>query len=148
MSNALYARMASACSSAGVSDLKLRSLAQRVGDRRVSARLNVLASFCRSHKQRLLVRMQAQRKLTLVPADGVVPESSAPKLSGDVVAELRSEAEVAKTHALYYEETANLARQHADLSIAWVCDLNRTEEQDRARELLSLVDMLSEVKVA
>ncbi|MFP2901105.1 hypothetical protein [Corallococcus sp. 4LFB] len=33
-----------------------------------------------------------------------------------------------------------MARQHADLSSAWVCELNRTEEQDRARELLALAE--------
>ncbi len=33
---------------------------------------------------------------------------------------------------------AELARREADLSSAWVCELNRSEEEDRSVELLKL----------
>ena len=53
---------------------------------------------------------------------------------------LLREAHFARVSAQRYEALAQLARQHADLSSAWVCELNRTEEQDRARELFALAE--------
>src|SRR5690606_42095323 len=47
-------------------------------------------------------------------------------------------ARSARLSAQRYEGLAQLARQHADLSSAWVCELNRTEELDRAGELAHL----------
>ncbi|MFP2963607.1 hypothetical protein ACLEPN_39210 [Myxococcus sp. 1LA] len=58
----------------------------------------------------------------------------------DTLLELRREGAFARASAARYETTAELARQQADLSSAWVCELNRTEEQDRSRELLALAE--------
>ena len=44
----------------------------------------------------------------------------------------------AKTSAIRYDSIATLARTQSDLSSAWVCELNRSEEEDRASELLRL----------
>ena len=61
------------------------------------------------------------------------------ELSADLLVALRREASFARTSAARYEQVAEMARTHADLSSAWVCELNRTEELDRARELFALV---------
>ena len=94
----------------------------------------VLAAFCRAHASRLLARLAALGRGPLpVPPEDV-------ELGADLALELRKEGVFARTAANRYEGTAELARQHADLSSAWVCELNRTEEQDRSRELLILAE--------
>jgi len=94
----------------------------------------VLAAFCRAHASRLLARLAALGRgpLPVPPEDVEVGE--------DLAHELRKEGVFARTAAARYESTAEMARQHADLSSAWVCELNRTEEQDRSRELLTLAE--------
>ncbi|HSP77162.1 MAG TPA: hypothetical protein VLQ93_01440 [Myxococcaceae bacterium] len=109
-------------------------LAERLGDSRGRARLMVLAAFCRAHASRLLARLAALGRGPLP----VPPEELT--LDEDTVMELRREGAFARASAARYEATAELARQHADLSSAWVCELNRTEEQDRARELFALAE--------
>lgn len=112
----------------------MTALAERVGDPRARARLMVLAAFCRAHASRLLARLAALGRGPLpVPPEEV-------EVSADLAHELRREGAFARTAAARYEGTAEMARQHADLSSAWVCELNRTEEQDRSRELLSLAE--------
>ncbi|WP_245814484.1 hypothetical protein [Cystobacter ferrugineus] len=109
-------------------------LAERLGDSRGRARLMVLAAFCRAHASRLLARLAALGRGPLpVPPEDIT-------LDEDTVRELRREGAFARASAARYEATAELARQHADLSSAWVCELNRTEEQDRSRELLALAE--------
>jgi hypothetical protein len=109
-------------------------LAERLGDSRGRARLMVLAAFCRAHASRLLARLAALGRGPLpVPPEEIT-------LDEDTVRELRREGSFARASAARYEATAELARQHADLSSAWVCELNRTEEQDRSRELLALAE--------
>lgn len=94
----------------------------------------VLAAFCRAHASRLLARLAALGRGPLpVPPEDI-------DVSADLALELRREGAFARTAASRYESTAEMARQHADLSSAWVCELNRTEEQDRSRELLSLAE--------
>ncbi|WP_233261251.1 hypothetical protein [Vitiosangium sp. GDMCC 1.1324] len=109
-------------------------LAERLGDSRGRARLMVLAAFCRAHASRLLARLAALGRGPLpVPPEEI-------SLDDDTVLELRREGAFARASATRYESTAELARQHADLSSAWVCELNRTEEQDRSRELFALAE--------
>lgn len=127
-----------------MSDHTMRALVENVDVPYVRARLMVLSSFCRAHSQRLLTRMgllRPKRLLYVVP-----PEDY--EVGDEILVGLRMEASRASEHCLRYKNAAELARQYADLSSAWVCELNHDEERDRARELLSLVDKLSEVKVA
>ncbi|MFB1484649.1 hypothetical protein [Corallococcus sp. RDP092CA] len=113
---------------------RMTGLAERMSDARVRARLMVLAAFCRAHASRLLARLAALGRGPLpVPPEEI-------DLDPDTVLELRREGAFARASAARYETTAEMARQHADLSSAWVCELNRTEEQDRARELLALAE--------
>jgi hypothetical protein len=130
----LAAALAAAWESEIVSARRMSALAERVGDARARARLMVLAAFCRAHASRLLARLAALGRGPLP----VPPEDL--DLDPDLVLELRREGAFARASAARYESTAELARQHADLSSAWVCELNRTEEQDRARELFALAE--------
>ncbi|MFY0575839.1 hypothetical protein ACN28S_17075 [Cystobacter fuscus] len=117
-------------------------LAERLGDSRGRARLMVLAAFCRAHASRLLARLAALGRGPLpVPPEDIT-------LDEDTVRELRREGAFARASAARYEATAELARQHADLSSAWVCELNRTEEQDRSRELLALAEGAAQAAVS
>ena len=128
----LAAALAAAWESEVVSARRMTMLAERLGDSRGRARLMVLAAFCRAHASRLLARLAALGRGPLpVPPEEIT-------LDEDTVMELRREGAFARASAGRYESTAELARQHADLSSAWVCELNRTEEQDRSRELLAL----------
>lgn len=130
----LAAALAAAWESEIVSARRMSALAERVGDARARARLMVLAAFCRAHASRLLARLAALGRGPLpVPPEDI-------ELDPDLVLELRREAAFARASASRYESTAELARQHADLSSAWVCELNRTEEQDRSRELFALAE--------
>jgi hypothetical protein len=130
----LAAALAAAWEAEVVSARRMTALAERVGDPRARARLMVLAAFCRAHASRLLARLAALGRgpLPVPPEDVEVGE--------DLALELRKEGVFARTAAARYESTAEMARQHADLSSAWVCELNRTEEQDRSRELLTLAE--------
>jgi hypothetical protein len=130
----LAAALAAAWEAEVVSARRMTALAERVGDPRARARLMVLAAFCRAHASRLLARLAALGRGPLpVPPEDV-------EVGADLAHELRREGAFARTAATRYEGTAEMARQHADLSSAWVCELNRTEEQDRSRELLSLAE--------
>ncbi|KFA92327.1 hypothetical protein Q664_16105 [Archangium violaceum Cb vi76] len=130
----LAAALAAAWESEVVSARRMTMLAERLGDSRGRARLMVLAAFCRAHASRLLARLAALGRGPLpVPPEEIT-------LDEDTVMELRREGAFARASAARYESTAELARQHADLSSAWVCELNRTEEQDRARELFALAE--------
>lgn len=130
----LAAALAAAWESEVVSARRMTMLAERLGDSRGRARLMVLAAFCRAHASRLLARLAALGRGPLpVPPEEIT-------LDDDTVMELRREGAFARASAARYESTAELARQHADLSSAWVCELNRTEEQDRSRELFALAE--------
>jgi hypothetical protein len=130
----LAAALAAAWESEIVSARRMSALAERVGDARARARLMVLAAFCRAHASRLLARLAALGRGPLpVPPEDI-------EIDPDIVLELRREGAFARASATRYESTAELARQHADLSSAWVCELNRTEEQDRSRELFALAE--------
>jgi hypothetical protein len=130
----LAAALAAAWEAEVVSARTLTELAERISDPRLGARLRVLAAFCRAHASRLLARLAALGRGPLP-----VPAESEEDL-GDVEAVLRKEAHFARVCAGRYETLAQLARNQADLSSAWVCELNRTEEEDRALELLRLLE--------
>jgi hypothetical protein len=137
----LAAALAAAWESEVVSARRMTMLAERLGDSRGRARLMVLAAFCRAHASRLLARLAALGRGPLpVPPEDIT-------LDEDTVRELRREGAFARASAARYEATAELARQHADLSSAWVCELNRTEEQDRSRELLALAEGAAQAAV-
>ena len=138
----LAAALAAAWESEVVSARRMTMLAERLGDSRGRARLMVLAAFCRAHASRLLARLAALGRGPLpVPPEEIT-------LDEDTVRELRREGSFARASAARYEATAELARQHADLSSAWVCELNRTEEQDRSRELLALAEGAAQAAVS
>jgi hypothetical protein len=62
------------------------------------------------------------------------------EIDADLRHALRSEAVAARSSAARYEEMAETARMQADYSSAWVCELNRAEEEDRAAELMKLAE--------
>lgn len=117
--------------------LRLDALAGREEDgSRRRAYVAVQAAFCRAHAARIGARLQ-QLKATLMPC-----AAEAPPVGGDRYAALRREARLAREFASRFEDLAEMAREHADLSTAWACDLSRTEELDRA---LILVELAQEV---
>lgn len=127
------AALAAAWESEIVTSRQMDALAEAHPDPRARAKLRVLAAFARAHASRLLNRLAAMGRGPLpVPreVDPVDPEK--------MNALLLSEAHFARTSAKRYEGLAQLARKHDDLSSAWVCELNRTEELDRANELTHL----------
>ena len=135
----LGAALAAAWESEVVSARLLDALAECHTDARARAKLRVLAAFCRAHASRLLARLSALGRGPLpVPreVDTVAP--------GELGLLLLREAHFARVSAQRYEGLAQLARQHADLSSAWVCELNRTEELDRANELTHLARGMAE----
>lgn len=113
---------------ASVQRARLLTLAaEQRADPRTRARLMVLAAFDRAHASRLLARLAGLGRGPLT-----VPESpgTAPSLA-ELAASLRRSASV-------YERLAEECRTHADLSSVWVCELNRTECKNSARELDAL----------
>lgn len=107
-------------------------LSDRAHDPRVRARLLVLAAFSRAHASRLLARLASLGRgpLPVPPAEI--------SLSDDFTKALEFEAAGARAAASRYSSMATIARAEGDLSTAWVCELNRAEEDDRALELLRL----------
>lgn len=128
----LAATLAAAWESEVVSARTLTALAELSNEPQVKARLMVLAAFCRAHASRLLARLSSLGRGPLP-----VPPSEEP-LTADFTTELLKEANAARFSATRYEGMADLARREADLSSAWVCELNRSEEEDRAEELMRL----------
>ena len=128
----LAAALAAAWEAEVVSARTLAALGERFSDPRLKARMRVLSSFCRAHASRLMARLSALGRGPLpVPPEEV-------EADGDLAELLRREAVAARTAAMRYATMADLARSQADLSSAWVCELNRSEEEDRAAELLEL----------
>lgn len=121
-----------------VSARRMTALAERLPDPRERARVMVLAAFCRAHASRLHARL-AKRA-------GPVPVVDESHVSTTIHVALRDEADFARRMADRYEMLVELARQHSDLSTAWVAELNRTEEEDRARELMTLAAKHAAVK--
>lgn len=133
---ARHSRLAAALAASWEAEVEsarlLDALSERMPDPRSRAKLRVLAAFCRAHASRLIARLSALGRGPLpVPRERELKQGSIAQL-------LLREAAFARASAAHYESTAQLARQQADLSSAWVCELNRTEEEDRAGELSAL----------
>lgn len=130
----LAAALAAAWEAEIVSARTLTTIAEQSQDMRLKARLLVLAAFCRAHASRLLARLSAMGRGPLpVPPEDVPIEPVLRRA-------LLEEASAARSSALRYEEMAESARLQADYSSAWVCELNRAEEEDRAAELARLAE--------
>lgn len=130
----LAAQLAAAWEAEIISAKTLTTIAERSHDVRLKARLLVLAAFCRAHASRLLARLSAMGRGPLpVPPEDI-------EVSLDVRRALVDEAVAARSSAARYEEMAEGARLQADYSSAWVCELNRAEEEDRASELARLAE--------
>ena len=129
----LHAALAGMWTESRGAALRLDALAgmEDEGSRR-RAYVAVQAAFCRAHAARIGARLQ-QLKATLIPCAAEVSP-----IGGDRYAALRHEARLAREFASRFEDLAEMAREHADLSTAWACELNRTEEMDRARILAEL----------
>jgi hypothetical protein len=110
-------------------------LGDRVTDPRQRARLLLLAAFCRAHASRLLARLSALGRGPLPVPPEVV------EVGSDTRAELMRECRQAHDASQRYQAMARMARAHADFSSAWVCELNRGEEEERALELARLCEM-------
>lgn len=118
---------------------RMTALAQRINEPRSRARLMVLAAFHRAHASRLLARLAALGRGPLpVPNQEVTMEGTVEQEFSHIIGlnEVLSER---------YVRTAEACRMGADLSSAWVCELNRTEALDAIRELKSLQPALQEV---
>lgn len=128
----LTATLAASWESEMLCILALEKLAERAPNTRTRSRLLALAAGCQAHASRLLARMAALGggPLPVPPDDLDLPESFADAI--------REEAARARHAAEHYALMANLARKAMDPSAAWVCELNRAEELDRANELADL----------
>lgn len=125
----LTASLAAAWEAEMLGILTLEQLAERAPDARIRARLVALAAGCQAHASRLLARIAAigGGPLPVPPDDLELPECFS-----DAV---RGESARARNCAERYALMAGLARKAMDPSAAWVCELNRAEELDRAVEL-------------
>lgn len=113
---------------------RIRLLTERHSDARTRVRLSVQHAFCRAQANRLKVRLDALGAIytsQLTAADTIA--------SVTLLRALHWELAFTEVMAERSRAAAELARQQADLSSAWVCELNRTEEQDRARELRGFI---------
>lgn len=110
---------------------RMTALAERMSDPRIRARLMVLAAFCRAHSSRCLNRLDEAKV-------GLRCLSEATAWEAQALPTLLQEAQSAAAFAVRLEKMAALAREAGDFATAWVCELNRAEEVDRARELTGL----------
>jgi bacterioferritin (cytochrome b1) len=130
----LAAALAAAWEAEVVAARVMTAVADKAAEPGLRARLLVLAAFSRAHASRLLARLASLGRGPLpVPPDEVEVQQS-------VVEALRAEAASARQCAIRYEAMAAFARSSADVSTAWVCELNRAEEDDRASELSRLAE--------
>ncbi len=97
----------------------------------------MLAAFSRAHASRLLARLAS---LGRGPLPVPPPES---ELAEELEEAIRREAIAARASAGRYEGIAALARGSSDVSTAWVCELNRAEEEDRSAELLAMAERVA-----
>lgn len=102
---------------------------------RDKARISVLGAFRRANASRLLSRLAAMGR-------GPLPVPREVQLLADTASALEAEAQILTTLRVRYEEFAETAREHADLSSAWVFELGRPEAGDAARELAAIAESL------
>jgi hypothetical protein len=132
----LTAALAAAWEAETLSVLTLENLAERASDAATRSRLSALAAGCQAHASRLLARMAAIGGGPLpVPPDDL-------QLQERLSDAMREESERSRACAERYSQIATLARKAMDPSAAWVCELNRAEELDRAGELADLAARL------
>jgi hypothetical protein len=132
MERRLAAALAAAWEAEVTAAQRMASLADRVLVASLRSRLLVQSAFCRAHACRLLARLSTHGRGPLpVPAP---PDGEAP----GAVEALEAEARLARNAATRYRAAADLARKLGDLSSAWVCELNGTEESDRATQLQAM----------
>jgi hypothetical protein len=127
----LAAGLAAAWEAEVVSAKTLSALAERAPDMKSRARLTVLAAFCRAHASRLLTRLADMGRVPLPVPDDVTIE-------GDLRHGLVHGSFAARSAATRYAAMADIARSRSDYSSAWVCELNRAEEEDCAEELMRM----------
>ncbi len=132
----LGALLAAAWEAEVVSGRELAALARDAPDLTAKARLLVLSAYCRAHASRLLARLSSLGRGPLpVPADDEDFDDEGPPDEAAVDERLARLASHARVAAARYEAIADLARRRQDLSSAWICELNRSEERDLVGEL-------------
>lgn len=132
----LAAGLSAAWESELVSSRTLTLVAEEISEPHHRARLLVLSAFCRAHASRLLARLAAMGRGPLpVPPEVDLDSAPMPVL-------LEREAKHARACAARYAQLTEHARAQGDVSSAWVCELNRTEETERADELMKLVEAM------
>lgn len=132
MERRLAAALAAAWEAEVTSARRMAALAERIPAAGVRSRLLVQSAFCRAHACRLLARLSTHGRGPL-PVPAALLE-----LPVELAEALLQESRQAKDASTRYRAAAALARQHGDLSSAWVCELNGNEEADRASQLLLL----------
>ena len=135
----LSAALAAAWEAEVTAAQRMVALADRVSGAGIRSRLLVQSAFCRAHACRLLARLSTHGRGPL-PVPGTPEEPEALSLSEAMLLEAR----LARDASARYGVAATLARQHGDLSSAWVCELNGAEEADRADQLLAMARELEQ----
>jgi hypothetical protein len=132
----LHRRLSAALAAAWEAEVtaaqRMTALADRMPGTAFRSRLLVQSAFCRAHACRLLARLSTHGR-------GPLPVPEVPAEPSPVATEaLLEEAMLARDAAARYGAAAELARQQGDLSSAWVCELNGTEESERATQLQAM----------
>jgi len=133
----LAAALAAAWEAEVLSQRVMTELAEQVADRRNRGRLLVLSAVCQAHASRLLGRLASlgAGPLPVPPEDLELP----PRVSEA----LRKEGLRARCSAVRYAQVAETCRRLNDPAAAWVCELNRAEEEDRSAELLAMGERIT-----
>lgn len=136
---ALVAKLAALVDAEHQSLRSMRLLTERMPAGSPRARLSILTVFCRAHSARLRGRIE-QMQLGAVP----LPADAGDAFSAFVPLEsaLRIEAGWARTVADRYDIVGEFARGQGDISSAWLCELGRQEELERAQGLDDVRRML------
>ncbi len=132
------AMLAAAWKAEMVEMLTLQALAQKAREPRLQARISSWATVAKAHTTRLITRIAALGGGPLpVPPDEV-------EVTQSLMEALAAESESARYSAERYAMIALAARKVFDPSTAWICELNRAEELERANEFSQFVQNLRE----
>lgn len=112
---------------------RMKALGEATEHGRQRARLLVLAAFHRAHASRLYARLAAMGR-------PILPVPDAPQGFGTPEQEMRHLLGLNEALAERFGPVAQMCRDAADLSSAWVCELNRTEALDAAGELRRMLE--------
>ena len=135
----LAAALAAAWEAEVVAQRVMTELAERTEDRRCRSRLLVLSAVCQAHASRLLGRLASIGAGPLpVPPDEL-------DIAPDLAEALRREGVRARCSAVRYAQVAEACRKTNDPAAAWVCELNRAEEEDRAAELMAMAERAAQI---